>query len=55
MDSKRIQRYMYRAVDFLFGLNPFSFVTILVPIVQTLDSVIHPDKNLSTWERNCFP
>ena len=32
---------MYRAVDFLFGLNPFSFVTILVPVVQTLDSVAH--------------
>ena len=32
---------MYRAVDFLFGLNPFSFVTILAPVVQTLDSGIH--------------
>ena len=32
---------MYRAVDFLFGLNPFSFVTILAPVVQTLDSVAH--------------
>ena len=41
MDSKRIQRYMYCAVDFLFWLNPFSFVTILAPVVQTLDSVAH--------------
>ena len=32
---------MYRAVDFLFGLNPFSFVTILARVVQTLDSVAH--------------
>ena len=32
---------MHRAVDFLFGLNPFSFVTILAPVVQTLDSGIH--------------
>ena len=32
---------MYRAVDFLFGLNPFSFVTILAPVVQTLGSGIH--------------
>ena len=31
-----MQQYMYRAVDVLFGLNPFSFVTILAPVVQTL-------------------